>query len=65
MMRKLAYVRPTGRNCHSKGKAIDLTSPEQVLARPVGLMRWFQLEQFRALLKMEENPKGKTTRHWL
>ena len=35
-----------------------LRHPEQVLARPVGLMRWFQLEQFRALLRVEENPEG-------
>ena len=42
-----------------------LRHPEQVLARPVDLMRRFQLEQFRALLRVEENSKGKTTRHWL
>ena len=48
-----------------KSKATDLRHPEQVLARPMGLMRQFQLEseQFRALLRVEENPEGKTTRH--
>ena len=46
-------------------KPLILRHPEQVLARPFGLMRWFQLEQFQALLRVEENPKGKTTRHWL
>ena len=39
--------------------------PEQVLAMPVGLMRQFQVEQFWALLRVEETPKWKTTRHWL
>ena len=48
-----------------RGKAIVLRHPEQVLARPVHLMRRFQLEQTRALLRVEENLKGKTTRHWL
>ena len=47
------------------GKDIVLRCPEQVLARPVDLMRQFQLEQLPALLRVEENPKGKTTRHWL
>ena len=48
-----------------KVKPLILRHPEQVLARPVGLMRRFQMEQFRALLRMEENPEGKTTSHWL
>ena len=51
-------------DCKGKGKAIVLCQQEQVLARLVGLMRQFQLEQFWALLRVEENPKGKTTRHW-
>ena len=42
-----------------KVKPLILCHTEQVLARPVGLMRWFQLEQFRALLRVEENLKGK------
>ena len=41
-----------------------LRHPEQVLARPVGLMRRFQSEQFRALLRVEENPQEKTTLSW-
>ena len=48
-----------------RGKAIVLRHPEQVLARPVSLMRQLQLEQIRALRRVEENLKGKTTRHWL
>ena len=48
-----------------KVKPLILRHPEQVLARPVGLMRRFQMEQFWALLRVQENPKGKTTRHWL
>ena len=40
-----------------KVMSLILRHPEQVLARPVGLMR--------ALLRVEENPKGKTTRYWL
>ena len=28
-------------------------------------MRQFQSEQFQALLRVKENPKGKITRHWL
>ena len=37
-----------------KGKAIDLIlrHPEQVLARPVGFMRRFELEQFQTLLRV-------------
>ena len=31
---------------------------KQVLARPVSIMNQFQLEQFPALLMVEENPKG-------
>ena len=46
-------------------KLLIVRHPEQVLARPVDLMRRFQLEQFRALLRVEENPEGKTARHWL
>ena len=46
-------------------KPLILRHPEQVLARPVSLMRWFQLEQFWPLLRVEENPEGKTTRHRL
>ena len=48
-----------------KVKPLILRHPEQGLARPVGLMRQFQSEQFWALLRVEENPKGKATRHWL
>ena len=48
-----------------KVKPLILRHPEQVLARPVSLMRRFQTEQFWALLRVEENPQGKTTRHWL
>ena len=46
-------------------KPLILPLPEQVLARRVDLIRRFQLEQIRALLRVEENLKGKTTRHWL
>ena len=57
--------------CHyqvktGKGEKVEpliLYHSEQVLARPVSLTRWSQPEQFRALLRMEENPEGKTTRH--
>ena len=45
-----------------KVKPLILRHPEQVLARPVSLMRWFQSEQLSALLRVsEENLKGKTT----
>ena len=40
-------------------KPLILCHSEQVLSRPVDLMRRFQLEQFRALLRVEENPEGK------
>ena len=40
-----------------KVKPLILRHPEQVLARPVGLMKRFQSEQFPALLRVEE-PQG-------
>ena len=51
---------------HSKKvKSLILGHSEWVLDRPVGLMRLFQTEKFRALLRVAENPNWKTTRHWL
>ena len=35
-----------------------LRHPEQVLARPVDLIRQLQFELCRALLRVEENPEG-------
>ena len=46
-------------------KPLILRHPEQVLARPIGFMRWFQTEQLQAFLRVEEIPKGRTTRYWL
>ena len=41
----------------NKKKPLILCHREQVLARPVG-SKWFQVEQFLALLRVEENPEG-------
>ena len=51
-------VRSECSSCRVKGKAIVLRHPEQVMARPVGLMRQFQLEQSRTLLRVEEKSKA-------
>ena len=56
----IVQVLPNG-----KGKAIDFTSPRTGSGKAVSLMRQFQMEQFQALLKVEENSEGKTTRHLL
>ena len=42
-----------------KVKPLILRHPQQGLAGPVGLIRRFQSEQFRALLRVEESPRGK------
>ena len=44
---------------HRLKKPLILRHPEQVLARPVGLIRQFQSKKFWALLRVEENPRGK------
>ena len=44
-----------------KVNPLILRHPEQILARPVNIMRHFQSEQFRVLLRLEEKiPMGKS-----
>ena len=57
-------------NALCKMTSIDYQCMRWVKVKPLilrhpELMRRFQLGQFQALLRVEETPKGKTTRHWL
>ena len=47
------------------GKAIDFTLPRTSSGQDSQPSVMVPMGQFRALLRVEENPKGKTTRHWL